>query len=216
MNPISGAQMLPESAKGSLFIKVYSEWILVLATCFFENLKSWDPLGCAIVWFDIRYLWQHISDGWHGQESSGTLRALRAHLEGRDPNRREDAQPICDAGPALAEKSKRVTRPGKGEEHAPKWMGHWFPYLVGGLVAIFYFPIYWVANHPNWLIFFRGVAQPPTRYWIWTYCIWSSRYDQYSFLKAISIFRWIGNDEDGAQSVRRVWHLCVSDIWMEY
>ena len=28
---------------------------------------------------------------------------------------------------------------------------------------IFYFPIYWVANHPNWLVFFRGVAQPPTR-----------------------------------------------------
>ena len=22
-------------------------------------------------------------------------------------------------------------------------------HLVGGLVAIFYFPIYWVANHPN-------------------------------------------------------------------
>ena len=35
--------------------------------------------------------------------------------------------------------------------------------LVGGLVAMFYFPIYWVANHPNWrTIFFRGVAQPPT------------------------------------------------------
>ena len=29
--------------------------------------------------------------------------------------------------------------------------------LVGGLVAILYFPIYWVSNHPNWLIFFRGV-----------------------------------------------------------
>ena len=29
--------------------------------------------------------------------------------------------------------------------------------LVRGLVAIFDFPIYWVANHPNWLIFFRGV-----------------------------------------------------------
>ena len=27
----------------------------------------------------------------------------------------------------------------------------------------FLFPIYWVSNHPNWLIFFRGVAQPPTR-----------------------------------------------------
>ena len=24
-----------------------------------------------------------------------------------------------------------------------------FVNLVGGLVAIFYFPIYWVANHPN-------------------------------------------------------------------
>ena len=30
-------------------------------------------------------------------------------------------------------------------------------YLVGGLVAIFYFPIYWEFHHPNWLIFFRGV-----------------------------------------------------------
>ena len=31
-------------------------------------------------------------------------------------------------------------------------------YLVGGLVAIFYFPIYWVSNHPNWQthIFQRG------------------------------------------------------------
>ncbi|CAL1133563.1 unnamed protein product [Cladocopium goreaui] len=40
------------------------------------------------------------------EESSNTLRALRAHLEGRDLQRREDAQPICDA--AAAEKSKRV------------------------------------------------------------------------------------------------------------
>ena len=28
------------------------------------------------------------------------------------------------------------------------------PLLVGGLVAIFYFPIHWVANHPNWLSYF--------------------------------------------------------------
>ena len=37
--------------------------------------------------------------------------------------------------------------------------------LVGGLVASFYFPMYWESHHPNWLyytIFFRGVAQPPT------------------------------------------------------
>ena len=26
--------------------------------------------------------------------------------------------------------------------------------LVGGLVAIFYFPIYWVSNHPNWRSYF--------------------------------------------------------------
>ena len=31
-------------------------------------------------------------------------------------------------------------------------------FLVGGLVAIFYFPIYWEFHHPNWLthIFQRG------------------------------------------------------------
>ena len=28
--------------------------------------------------------------------------------------------------------------------------------LVGGLVAIFYFPIYWVSNHPNFKFFQRG------------------------------------------------------------
>ena len=41
--------------------------------------------------------------------------------------------------------------------------GQW---LVGGLVAInFIFPlILRVCHHPNWLIFFRGVAQPPTRW----------------------------------------------------
>ena len=35
--------------------------------------------------------------------------------------------------------------------------------LVGGLVAIFYFPIYWVSNHPNWLSYFsEGFKPPPT------------------------------------------------------
>ena len=38
------------------------------------------------------------------------------------------------------------------------------PYLVGGLVAIFYFPIFWEESSPLTFIFFRGVAQPPTRY----------------------------------------------------
>ena len=39
--------------------------------------------------------------------------------------------------------------------------------LVGGLVAIFYFPMTIGNNHPNSLIFIRGVAQPPTRSFFW-------------------------------------------------
>ena len=39
---------------------------------------------------------------------------------------------------------------------------------------IFYFPIYWVSNHPNWLSYiFRGVAQPPTSI-VWMWCSSSS------------------------------------------
>ena len=34
--------------------------------------------------------------------------------------------------------------------------------LVGGLEHQFYFPIYWVANHPNWLIYFSEGFKPPT------------------------------------------------------
>ena len=41
----------------------------------------------------------------------------------------------------------------------------WFkPYLVGGLEHQFYFPIYWVANHPNWLSYFSEGFKPPTSY----------------------------------------------------
>ena len=45
--------------------------------------------------------------------------------------------------------------------------GNWNPYgLVGGLEHQFYFPIYWVANHPNWRshIFQRGFS-PTTNQW---------------------------------------------------
>ena len=39
--------------------------------------------------------------------------------------------------------------------------------LVGGLVAIFCFPIYWVSNHPNWRahIFQRGWNHQPAIFW---------------------------------------------------
>ena len=36
-------------------------------------------------------------------------------------------------------------------EWKKKSMVSWFPILVGGLEHQFDFPIYWVANHPNWL-----------------------------------------------------------------
>ena len=56
-----------------------------------------------------------------------------------------------------------------------KWLA--CPFLLGGLEHVF-FPIYWGFNNPNWLIFFRGVAQPPTRFLVlsiqWSgYPIWS-------------------------------------------
>ena len=37
--------------------------------------------------------------------------------------------------------------------------------LVGGLEHFFYFPIYWVANHPKWLSYFSEGLKPPTRKW---------------------------------------------------
>ena len=44
----------------------------------------------------------------------------------------------------------------------PLFMYIWLLWFGGHLD---YFPIYWVANHPNCRsYFFRGVAEPPTRY----------------------------------------------------
>ena len=39
--------------------------------------------------------------------------------------------------------------------------------LVGGLEHEFYFPIYWVANHPNWLSYFSEGFKPPTSIYIY-------------------------------------------------
>ena len=50
-----------------------------------------------------------------------------------------------------------------GQPHLWLESSHHIPLLVGGLVAIFYCPIYWVANHPNWLSYFSEGLKPPTR-----------------------------------------------------
>ena len=40
-----------------------------------------------------------------------------------------------------------------------------FKMMFGGLVAIFYFPIYWECHHPKWLSYFLEGFKPPTRKW---------------------------------------------------
>jgi len=44
-----------------------------------------------------------------------------------------------------------------------------YPLLVGGLKHFLFFHI--GNNNPMWLIFFRGVGQPPTRRWWWKYVV---------------------------------------------
>ena len=72
----------------------------------------------------------------------------------------------------------------------------WETYLVGGLEHQFYFPIYWVANHPNWLSYFsegwpnhqpacvRGLRMVETTsqmvpeiwsFWVWWFWAGASR-----------------------------------------
>ena len=41
--------------------------------------------------------------------------------------------------------------------------------LVGALEHQFYFPIYWVANHPNWLSYFSEGWPNHQPAWDWTY-----------------------------------------------
>ena len=48
--------------------------------------------------------------------------------------------------------------------HEIPWKTNIDDILVGGLEHQFYFPIYWVANHPNWLSYFSEGFKPPTRW----------------------------------------------------
>ena len=41
-----------------------------------------------------------------------------------------------------------------------------YPYLVGGWEDFLFFHVLGIMNDPNWLIFFRGVGIPPTKYYI--------------------------------------------------
>ena len=62
-------------------------------------------------------------------------------------------------------------------------------YLVGGLVAIFYFPINigFLIIPIDELIFFRGVAQPPTRF-----IVSSNSMDGHPQIPAIEAQKWTG------------------------
>ena len=50
------------------------------------------------------------------------------------------------------------------ERNIHNWLVVWLPF--------FYFPIYWVANHPNWLSYFSEGFKPPTRYIVINYTQW--------------------------------------------
>ena len=52
--------------------------------------------------------------------------------------------------------------------------------LVGGLEHQFYFPIYWESSSQLTFIFFRGVAQPPTRF----------QFIQIGCTRTITIWNW--------------------------
>jgi hypothetical protein len=45
------------------------------------------------------------------------------------------------------------------------WSGWWFG------TWLLWLSVYWECHHPNWLIFFRGVGQPPTIFFLWVYDI---------------------------------------------
>ena len=58
-------------------------------------------------------------------------------------------------------------------EHEPHGLSCAFPFLVGGLEILgtcFTLP-YFGNDHPNWLLFFRGVGVPPTRVAVPCRCI---------------------------------------------
>ena len=64
-------------------------------------------------------------------------------------------------------------------------------HLVGGLVAIFYFPIYWEFHHPNWLSYFSEGFKPPTSH---AFSLSLSTYHTKKYLH----LRWFFSLEDGA------------------
>ena len=55
---------------------------------------------------------------------------------------------------------------------------------------IFYFSMYWECHHPNWLIFFRGVGQPPTRDG-WWWLIQFTNFEILSLWFVRSCVRWM-------------------------
>ena len=106
--------------------------------CFF----LWFSYGCPIIfpWFSqVLHVFPRKKP-----------RKFRAVAEAATPL---SIQPVPPSGPPP---NGRRPLPGKAQEKGLGSCKSW-DILVGGLEHQFYFPIYWVDNHPNWLIFFRGV-----------------------------------------------------------
>ena len=65
---------------------------------------------------------------------------------------------FCDAFSISIGEMRLTQKGGVSPNQNHIWLVVWLPFFIFSYVG---------NNHPNWLIFFRGVAQPPTRY-VWS------------------------------------------------
>ena len=104
-----------------------------------------------------RVLWEK-----YGKNHVKTMGTCRRHVgkreehaflvEMREASMRQESQ----ANWGLVAPAKHIKR--NHGNSLRRILKHYWTCLVGGLEHQFYFPIYWECHHPNWLIFFRGVA----------------------------------------------------------
>ena len=99
-----------------------------------------------------------------------TTLMIFAHLSENGPLQALRGNP----GPRRNRTGAAITSRSRGCEELGKLISNgWLEILVGGLVAIFYFPTYW-ENHPKWLSYFSEGFKPPTSdllcrtIWFWT------------------------------------------------
>ena len=149
------------------------------ATCFSVN-KHWHRMGWALLWEAEKQL------------SGGDFRTPSASHAAAWMMRGSFSIGVRWGCHSTAQQKKGGWRP-----LAPKFALFWS--VLNWLMVwnFFYFPIYWVANHPNWrTIFFRGVAknhQPVNRANLILSASWHepSGIPRYEDLEPLSCNSWV-------------------------